>query len=65
MEKILMLGKIECTRRSRQQRMTWLDGITASTDMSLSSLLELVIAGKTCVLPSKGHKELDTTKCLN
>ena len=29
-----MLGKIEGKRRRRQQRMRWLDGITASTDMS-------------------------------
>ena len=34
-EKTLMLGKIEGRRRG-QQRMRWLDGITDSTDMSLS-----------------------------
>ena len=32
-EKILMLGKIEGRRRSGQQRMRWLDGITDSMDM--------------------------------
>ena len=37
-----MLGKIEGRRRSGQQRMRWLDGITDSMDMSMSTFQEIV-----------------------
>ena len=66
LEKTLVLGKIEGMRRSGQQRMRWLDGITDSMDMSLSKLCELVIRqGRLVCCSPWDRKESNTFEELN
>ena len=56
LEKTLILGKIEGRRRRGRQRMSLLDGITDSMNMSLIRLLELMMDRKPGMLQSMGSQ---------
>ena len=64
LEKTLMLGKIE-SRRRRQQRMRWLDGITNSRHKFEQTPGDSQRQGSLACRSPWGHKGLDTTEWLN
>ena len=65
LEKTLMLGGIGGRRRRGGPRMSWLDGITDSMDVSLSELREFLMDRRPGVLQFMGSQKSDTTQRLN
>ena len=60
LEKTMMLGKIEGERKRGQQRMSWLDVITNSTDMTQQIPGESGGRGSLACCSSYGGQESDT-----
>ena len=58
LEKTMMLGKIEGSKRRGQQRMQWLDGIPSSMALSLNRLWEIMKDRESGVLQSLGSQRV-------
>ena len=58
LEKILLLGKRDGKRRTRQQRIRWLDSITNSREVNFSKCQELWRTGKHGLLQSIGSQRV-------